>query len=237
MTKGARSDANNARVYSFVPVSQLPHDSPHKYDAFFEPLVEDIENLFLCGEEVFFKGEVEGYSPPNDFPTLRVLPLLVTADSKAHAEIGLTTAGGHKGCRRCTLSGTYISERRHYYYGNFRYRFQHPCPLRKAEMNRAYGREADAATSIAERKRIARNTGVTGECIFYRFKDLCGFDPVRDMTIDAMHAIVLNLIKSELENHLLADLGPNASVAVSDRDTGCCLESVHYPDDAHFSMH
>ena len=39
------------------------------------------------------------------------------------------------------------------------------------------------------------------------------------MTIDAMHAIVLNLIKSELENHLLADLGPNASVAVSDRDT------------------
>ena len=119
MIKGARSDTNNARVYSFVPVSQLPHDSPHKYDAFFKPLVEDIENLFLYGE-VFFKGEVEGYSPPNDF---HVLPLLVTADSKAHAEIGLATGGGHKGCHRCTLSGTYISERRHYYYGNFRYRF------------------------------------------------------------------------------------------------------------------
>ena len=67
MTKGARSVANNARVHSFVPVSQLPqcHHSPHKYDAFFEPLVEDI-NLFLYGEEVFFKGEVEEYSPPND---------------------------------------------------------------------------------------------------------------------------------------------------------------------------
>ena len=47
---------------------------------------------------------------------------------------------------------------------------------------------------ITERKRIARN-------------------------IDAMHAIVLNLIKIELENHLLADLGPNASVVVSDRET------------------
>jgi len=54
-------------------------------------LVEEIENLFIHGEEVFFKAEVEGFSPPNDFSTLCLLPLLVTADSKAHAEIGLTT--------------------------------------------------------------------------------------------------------------------------------------------------
>ena len=43
------------------------------------------------------------------------LPLLVTADSKAHVEIHLTTAGGFKGCRRCNVTGTYIAERRHYY--------------------------------------------------------------------------------------------------------------------------
>ena len=48
-----------------------------------------------------------------------------------------------------------------------------------------------------------------GEYIFYRFTDLCSFDPVHDLTIDAMHAVVLNLVKTELENHLLADLGPN----------------------------
>ena len=54
-------------------------------------MVEEIENFFIHGEEVFFKAEVEGFSPPNDFSTLCLLPLLVTADSKAHAEIGLTT--------------------------------------------------------------------------------------------------------------------------------------------------
>ena len=75
------------------------------------------------------------------------------------------------------------------------------------------------ASSVAERKRITRDSGVTGECIFYRFTDLCGFDPIRDLTIDAMHAVVLDLVKTELENHLLADLGPNASVAIAERDS------------------
>ena len=34
MTKADRCDANYARVFSFIPVSQLPKDAPHKYDAF-----------------------------------------------------------------------------------------------------------------------------------------------------------------------------------------------------------
>ena len=34
-----------------------------------------------------------------------------------------------------------------------------------------------------------------------------------------MHAVVLNLVKTELENHLLADLDPNASVAIAERDS------------------
>ena len=128
------------------------------------------------------------------------------SDSKAHAEIGLTTAGGYKGCRRCNVSGTYIAQIRHYYYSNFRYRFWNPAEECSVGDNRKNGRRADKPTSVAER--ITRDSGVTGECIFYRFTDLCGFDPIRDLTIDAMHAVVLNLVKRELENHLLADLGP-----------------------------
>ena len=31
------------------------------------------------------------------------------------------------------------------------------------------------------------------------------------MVIDAMHAVILNLVQSELEDHLLADLGTNRS--------------------------
>ena len=206
MTKADRCDANNARVFSFIPVSQLPKDAPHKYDAFFEPLLKEIEDPYMDGEEVFFKGCNEGM---NDFPTLRVLPLLITADSRAHSEIGLTTAGGYSGCRRCTVIGTYIPEKRHYY-GNFRYRFYFRCPLRTAESNREKGRHVDEAPSTAERRR-QKEAGVTGECIFYRLLDLCGFDPLKDMVIDTMHTVILNLVQSELEDHLLSDLGANKS--------------------------
>lgn len=38
------------------------------------------------------------------------------------------------------------------------------------------------------------------------------------MVIDAMHAISLNLLRSEMEKHLLADLGPNSSRIATDRD-------------------
>ena len=86
MKKANCSSGSNAKVYSFIPVNQLPCDAAHKHDAFFEPLIEEMENLFIHGEEVFFK--VEGFSPPNNLPTVRLL-LLVTADSKSHAEIGL----------------------------------------------------------------------------------------------------------------------------------------------------
>ena len=143
--------------------------------------------------------------------------MLFTADSKAHHEIGLSSSGGHKGCRRCTLSGEYVPEKRHYYYGYFQKRFWYPCLPRTASEDRINGQAADGAITVTERKRITKETGVTGESIFYRLYDLCGFDPVRDLVIDAMHAIVLNLIKTELKNHL-ADLGSNASLPPTERD-------------------
>ena len=75
-----------------------------------------------------------------------------------------------------------------------------------------YGRQADSASFCAERKRITRDTGVTRESIFYHFFDLCWFDPVQDAVIDAMHALALNLIRTELEDRLLADLGANSTL-------------------------
>ena len=50
MKKANHSSGSNANVYRFIPVNQLPRDAAHKYDA---PLVEEIENLFIHGEEVF----------------------------------------------------------------------------------------------------------------------------------------------------------------------------------------
>lgn len=151
-----------------------------------------------------------GFSEADDYPTLRPIPLLPTADSKAHLKIGLTSAGGMKGCRWCTVSGDYVPECRHYYYGHFQFRFWNLSPVRTAQEDRQSGRAADCVTTVAERKRISKGSGVTGESIFYCLYDLCGFDPVKDIVIDAMHAIVLNLIRTELEFHLLADLGANA---------------------------
>ena len=54
MSKLNRSHSSNAKVYSFIPIHQLPKDAPHKYDAFFEPLVAEIEDLYIDGEQVFF---------------------------------------------------------------------------------------------------------------------------------------------------------------------------------------
>ena len=195
MTKVNRCNSEHAIVYSFIPTDQLPSDSPHKMDAFLQPLLEELEDLYIEGMEVIFCSGVDGISPPNDITTLRVLPLLVTADFKAHAEVGLTAAGGRKGCRRCHVIGEYVHESKHYYYGETQLRYRLD--------NRALGKHADQASSKAHSKRLIREKGVTGETIIHRFYDLCQFDPVYDLVIDVMHAIALNLVKSELKTHPL----------------------------------
>ena len=102
-----------------------------------------------------FSAEVAGHSPANDIACLHVIPPLATADSKAHAEIGLTTSGGRKGCRRCDVTGEYLPDKHHYYYGNMQYRYKDPPPPRNAATNRRYGKEADSATSNAQRKQLS----------------------------------------------------------------------------------
>ena len=104
----------------------------------------------------------------NSITCLCVVPLLAIADSKAHAEIGLTAAGGRKGCRRSNVTGEYVPEKYYYYYGNMQYRFKHPSSPRKAIDNRSYGQEADHASSNTQRKQLVKENGVTGESLFFR---------------------------------------------------------------------
>lgn len=86
MSKLDRSRNKNAQVYSFIPVNQLPKDSPHKFDAFFDPLLTEIEDLYMYSLEVFYKSAIPDFSAANDITTLRLTPLLVTADLHAHSE-------------------------------------------------------------------------------------------------------------------------------------------------------
>ena len=116
------------------------------------------------------------------------------------------------------MAGKYVAERRHYYFGDFNERYYVAAEKRDAEENRQFGKHVDSAGSYADRCRRSKETGVTGETIFFRLYDLYGFDPIKDLVIDAMHAVVLNLLRRELEDHIFCDMGPNASLAIEDRD-------------------
>ena len=56
-TKAERAMCVNASVYPFVPVYSLPQGQPHKYDSFLKPLNDEIEELYIDGQEVFFMSE------------------------------------------------------------------------------------------------------------------------------------------------------------------------------------
>lgn len=185
-------------VAEYIHLYLLISFAPHKYDAFFVPLIREIEELFINGKQVFFKSAVDDYSNENATFKVRVLPLLITADMKAHAEIGLTTAGGKKGCRRSELEGTYIPSRRHYYYGDYLSLYHNRPNARKADESLRRGLEVENAINKTNQAELSKLYGITGVCIFYKWYALCGFDPVNDLSIDTMH-IVLNLVRSELE--------------------------------------
>ena len=44
----------------------------------------------------------------------------------------------------------------------------------------------DFSATAAERKLLAKQRGVTGESILYQLYDLCKFDPVYDLVVDAL---------------------------------------------------
>ena len=59
------------------------------------------------------------------------------------------------------------------------------------------GKAAFRTASVTEQKQLCKERGVTGGRV-YRLNDLCGFVPIQDLTIDAMHVITLNLVRTEL---------------------------------------
>ena len=80
--------------------------------------------------------------------------------------------------------------------------------------------------SSAQRKQLVKQNGVTSESLFYHPYDLCGFDSTYDLVIDVMHAIELNLIKSELK--LMSEPGLKQDCPVHTRSpkyVWWCIES------------
>ena len=94
--KELRLHGNSLRVYSFIPSHLLKEGIPHKMDAFLEPLVEEMTELYLNGIQVHIPEttELSNWSVNEGNHNVRALLLLGTADLKAHQEIILYAGGG-----------------------------------------------------------------------------------------------------------------------------------------------
>ena len=83
-------------VYSFAPTSYIPEHIEHKFDAFLEPLVDELKQLYAYGIEIIIEKEI---SVGNDISVqpgryqVHVVPLLGTADIKALQELVLYASG------------------------------------------------------------------------------------------------------------------------------------------------
>ena len=91
--KSRRGESHS--VYSFVPTCFLPEKVVHKFDAFLEPLVADIANLYISGVEVTLTEDITIANTifNKGIHLIRCLLLLGTADIKAHAEMVLYATG------------------------------------------------------------------------------------------------------------------------------------------------
>ncbi len=93
--KELRLHGKNLRVYSSIPTHLLNEGIPHRMDAFLEPLIEEITDLFLNGIQVHVPETIEcsNFSVSQGNYNVRALLLLGTADLKAHQEIILYAGG------------------------------------------------------------------------------------------------------------------------------------------------
>lgn len=114
-----------------------------------------------------------------------------------------------------------MSSNSHYYYGNFLSRYYKPSKQRTPEQNRISGQQVDLHLL---RGNHCPEIQVLQECLhFIGFMIFVDLIPSKTV-VDVMLALTLNLIRSEVEKHLLAELGPNATCSVLSRDTAGVLD-------------
>lgn len=98
MYKKDRNATDEVYVVSFVPSHMLPKKRPNALDPFLEPLISEIENIFIDGYEVEYVGDFPHLPAGNIL--VRVLLLLWTGDYPAQCEVGKFIKGGILACRR-----------------------------------------------------------------------------------------------------------------------------------------
>ena len=89
-----------------------------------------------------------------------------------------------------------------YYYGDSRYHAKHPFEKRclADTVPTLHDIEEEDRSSVRSKK--AKEAGFTGMSILHRLYYLYGFDILKDTVFDAMHNIVLNVVRQHLQYYL-----------------------------------
>lgn len=101
-----------------------------------------------------------------------------------------------------TSVGTRSGDSTQYYYGNYRIRYRYPWPERALSASVKKMTEVDQEDRITVRQKLASSSGFTGLSALYRLSYLYQFDVLRDLVVDAMHNIPLNVVRSHMRRYL-----------------------------------
>ena len=211
MYKKDRIATDEVYVVGFVPSHMLPKKRPNALDPFLEPLISEIENIFIDGYEVEYVGDFP-HLPAGNI-VVRVLLLLWTGDYPAQCEVGKFIKGGILTCRRDKVKGTINPMGgTHYYYGQNRLHARFPWEERKLAAELAKMKEVADEDRPTVRERLSRESGYTGLSILHRLHKLYGFDVIKDTVFDVMHNLPLNIVGNLLKD-MIAEEKLDAKVA------------------------
>jgi len=96
ISKEQRLSGKYLQVFSFIPSVKIGEGISHKMDAFLQPLIEEVKDLYIDGIDVSLPHQVDLGNGVTVLPgsyTVRMLLLCGTADLKGHQEM-LLYAGG-----------------------------------------------------------------------------------------------------------------------------------------------
>ena len=99
-------------------------------------------------------------------------------------------------------TGTLLSGTTHYYYGDARFHAKYPYNERclADTVPELHNIEEEDRPSVRRRK--AKEAGFTGLSILHRLYHLYGFDILKDTVFDAMHNVVLNVVRQHLQYYI-----------------------------------
>ena len=95
--------------------------------------------------------------------------------------------------------GTLDPNSMQYYYGENRYHYRHSWPSRQLSDSIPDMKSIDEEDRITVRQKRASETGFTGLSILHRLHALYEFDILNDLVFDAMHTLLLRVVKRHLD--------------------------------------